>query len=105
MKKTKYQQIAEILENNGYISDTQTVKIYGDESGIYKVFEHIRKWKRLQKDRNFFADKKIIDKTKGRRCHLVRVGSLEENQYYKVGKEFWNEIVIHNPHFDLTFKM
>ena len=92
IKKTKFQQIADCLEKDGYLSDTQAVKIYGDESGIYKCLEHVRIWKKLQADRQFFADKKIIEKRKGHRCHLVRVEGQTEHEAYKVGKEFYNEI-------------
>lgn len=92
IKKTKFEQIAEILDKEGYISDTQAFKIYGDESGIYKVKEHIRIWKKLKADKEFFADKKIIEKKKGYRSHLVRVETDPANSYYKVGKEFFNSI-------------
>jgi len=94
IKKTKYQQVSEILEKQGYISDTQAVKIWGDESAIYKTSEHIRKWKKLQSDRNFFEGKKIIEKEKSYRCHRVKVEGMAHNCFYKVGKEFYNEITI-----------
>lgn len=94
IKKTKYEQVAEILDKEGYISDTQTAKIWGGEEGIYNVSEHIRIWKKLQSDRSFFEDKKIIEKKKGYRCHLIRIEGLEDNQWYKVGKEFFKEIKI-----------
>ena len=91
IKKTKYEQISEILNNNsGYLTDKEAVKIYGSESGIYKVLEHIRIWKKLQSDKRFFADKKIIEKQKGHKCHLVRVEG--QDLYYKVGKEFYKSI-------------
>lgn len=93
IKKTKHQQVAELLEKEGYISDSQTVKIWGNETGIYRVYEHIRIWKKLQADRNFFANKKIIEKKKGYRSHLVRIEGQEKGSYYKVGKEFFNEVL------------
>lgn len=93
IKKTKFEQVSEILDKDGYISDSQLVKIWGNESGIYKAFEHIRIHKKLQSDRQFFADKKIVEKVKGHRSHLVRVEGQPDGEYYKVGKEFYNEIL------------
>jgi len=90
-KKTKYQQVAEILEKQGYINDDQSAKIFGDDK-LYCVSEHIRKWKRLKKDQEYFADKKIVAKQKGHRCHLVRIDTEPENSWYKVRKEFYETI-------------
>ena len=87
-KKTKYEQVSEILDKQGYILDDQTAKIFGNDK-IYAVSEHIRKWKKLQSDREFFKDKTIYEKQKGHRCHLVRIS---EECWYKVGKEFYNEV-------------
>lgn len=94
--KTKYQQIAEILDKDGYISDSQLFKIWGDETGMYKSQEHIRRYKKLQADRNFFADKKIIEKKKGYRCHLVHIDGEPKNSYYKVGKQFYDSVLLAN---------
>lgn len=91
-KKTKYEQVAEILEREGYLSDTNAFKIWGSEEGTYKSLEHVRIWKKLQTDREFFKNKKILEKTKGYRSHLIRTDDIGEGQFYKAGKEFWNEI-------------
>lgn len=90
-KLTKRQQVFEILDKKGYILDDQTSKIFG-ENKLWCVSEHIRIWKKLQTDRNFFKDVKIVEKKKGYRCHLVRTKNMKDGQYYKVGKEFYNEI-------------
>lgn len=90
IKKTKYEQVAEILDKQGYITDSETVKIFGIEGGLYNVHEHVRIWKKLRADKEFFADKKIVEKRKGHRCHLVRVEG--QDSYYKVGKQFYNSI-------------
>jgi hypothetical protein len=90
-KKTKYEQVAEILDKQGYILDDQTAKIFGNDK-IYAVSEHIRIWKKLKSDREFFALVKIVEKKKGYRSHLVRLEG--QNHYYKVGKEFYNTVVI-----------
>ena len=92
--KTKYEQVSERLDRDGYISDRQLVNIWGDETGIYKSSEHIRRWKKLKSDRSFFADKKIVEKRKGHRCHLVRLENEPANSWYKVGKDFYNEITL-----------
>lgn len=95
-KKGKYEQVAEILEKEGYLSDSNAFKIWGDESGIYKALEHIRIWRKFKQDQNYFADKKIIEKKKGHRCHLVRTSEMLDGQFYKVGKEFFNSISVDN---------
>jgi hypothetical protein len=92
-KKTKQQQVFEILDKEGYIYDAQTAKIFG-EAKLYSVSEHIRIWKRLKSDQEFFANKKITEKKKGHRCHLVHVDGEPKNSYYRVGKEFFNLVVV-----------
>lgn len=92
INKTKFQQVCEVLDREGYLSDTEAVKIWGNEEGIYKSLEHVRIWKKLNADRDFFADKKIIEKKKGYRTHLVRTADQPKDQYYKVGKEFYNSL-------------
>lgn len=92
MKKTKKQLIFEILDKQGYILDHQTVDIFGDESGVWKVCEYVRMWKRLQSDTDFFKDKKIIEKVKSGRHHLVRTDP--KAGFYKVGKEFYETIKV-----------
>lgn len=93
IKKTKREQVFEILDKQGYILDAQTVKIFGEER-LWCVSEHIRIWKKLNADRAFFKDKKVIEKHKGHRCHLVRVEGQEKHKMYKVGKEFFNEVEV-----------
>lgn len=86
-KKGKQQKVFEILDIQGYILDDQSAKIFGND-GLYKVYEHIRIWKKLQSDREFFKDKKILSVKKGYRSHLAEI---TPERYYKIGKEFYNE--------------
>lgn len=90
VKKGKQEQVFEILDKQGYILDNQTAKIFGGDK-LYRVYEHIRIWEKLKQDREFFKDKKIYEKRKGHRCHLVRISS---EHWYKVGKEFFNEVKV-----------
>lgn len=90
--KGKFQKVYELLDKQGYITDQQACEIWGDEDGVYKVEEHKRIWRKLNADRDFFKDKKIVEKKKGYRCHLVRLENMDS--WYKVGKEFFSEIVI-----------
>lgn len=92
IKKTKYEQVVELLERQGYILDEQTAKIFGHDK-IYAVSEHKRIWHKLKSDREFFKDKKIYAKQKGHRCHLVKI-TKDGEFWYKVGKEFFNEVEI-----------
>lgn len=91
IKKSKYQQVSEVLDEQGYITDQETVKIWGDETGVYKVSEHVRKWKALNSARKYFKNDKIVKKEKGHRCHII---TLETGFSYKVPKEFWEEVLI-----------
>jgi len=90
--KTKKQKIFEVLDKQGYILDEQTVDIFGDESGVWKVWEYVRMWKRLNQDKNFFKAFVVIEKSRGHRSHLVRVQGQES--WYKVGKEFYETITL-----------
>jgi hypothetical protein len=94
-KKSKKEQVFEILDKQGYILDKEVYKIFG-EMGLYKIHEYLRIWKKLKADREFFKDKVIVAKEKGHRMHLVKIKHNEQkeldNEFYKVGKEFWNEI-------------
>jgi len=90
-KKNIHEQVSEILDKQGYILDDQSAKIFGNDK-IYRVHEHVRIWQRLQKDKEYFKGKTIVEKTKGHRCHLVRTNDMSENSYVKVGKGFWNSI-------------
>ena len=98
--KSKYEQIAEILNRQGYILDDQAAKIFGNDC-IYKVLEHERIWKKFNQDKEWFKDKKIIEKKKGYRCHLVRTIDMRKDSYIKVGKEFYNSIVLTDENFKI----
>lgn len=96
-KKSKKEQVFEILDKQGYILDDQSAKIFGNDK-IYRVHEYIRIWARLKSDREFFKDKNIIEKKKGYRMHLVRIKHVEQveldSEFYKVGNEFYNEVIL-----------
>ena len=95
---TKRQQIFDILNRDGYISDTQTVKIFGDESGICKIGEYVRQWRALQRDKAYFEGKKIVEKTRIGRWHAVRTDGFFEGinyiRYQKVSKQFYDSIIL-----------
>ena len=48
-KKTKREQVYEILDSQGYILDNQTAKIFGENWTT--VAEYTRAWKRLHADK------------------------------------------------------
>lgn len=91
--KTKKERIFKILKEQGWISDKQSAEILGEN--CYNVYEYKRMWVKLNSDREFFEGKKIIEKKKGYRCHMVRIAGMEEGEYYKVGKEFFNELSVY----------
>ena len=93
IKKGKREQVFELLDKQGYILDQDLFKICPDENWLCNAQEHIRAWDKLKKDREFFKDKKIVEKKKGYRSHLVRLEGMKQDSYYKVGKEFYNEIL------------
>lgn len=88
IKNSKKNQVFEILEKQGYILDNQSAKIFGEE-GLYKVHDYVRMYRRLEKDKQFFAGKNIVEIRKGHRCHLARTDDMKEGTYYKVGKDFY----------------
>ena len=91
VKKGKRELVFDILNKQGYILDKQTCEIFG-ESGLWKVGEHVRIWKKLKEDTSFFEGKKVLEKRKGYRCHLIRTDGMEEGKWYRVGKEYYNSI-------------
>lgn len=84
----KSKQVYEILKKQGSITDRQLAKIWGGEPNFDTAVNYIQQAKRLLADQNFFADKKITEKKKQHRSHFVRA----ENQWYRVGKQFFDEI-------------
>lgn len=91
---TKKQKCFELLDKQNYILDQQAFEIFGGEEGMYLVYPYKNMWRKLQADKNFFKDKIIVEKRKSYRCHLVRVKGMEENAGYKVGKDFYDTVVV-----------
>ena len=91
---TKRQQIFDILDKQGYILDGQTVKIFGDESGIWKIGEYVRQWRVFKRDKDFFEGKKIIEKTKFMRNYGVRTDDMPERRYHRVSKQFYDSVTL-----------
>lgn len=61
IRKTKQQQVYEILDRDGVICDADTAKIFGHER-LWCVSEHIRKWNALRRDESFFPTKRLLKK-------------------------------------------
>lgn len=96
MKKSLKQFIFEKLDNGEYITDDVVYNFTKKESSLFTAQEYIRQWKRLKSDREFCNDREILGVEKGRRCYLVEF----KEGYYKIGKEFYNEIY---PKFQKVF--
>lgn len=79
----------EALEKEDYLSDTMVAKIWGSEPNWTTAEEYKRQWRKLQNDRNFFEDKKIVSVSKHRRMHLAE---LDNGETYKIGEDFYKEI-------------
>lgn len=86
-RKTKRQQVFDILDRQGIITDRQARQI-----GIktYNIYDYTMMWKRLRYDEEFFKDKKIVEKKHTHRNFLVRTKGQEH--YFKVGSLFYNSI-------------
>lgn len=89
---TYKQQIRDIYDVCGYVTDDQAIKVYGDESACWKKVQVLDDYKRLLRDQKFFLNKKIIGKHKGHRQYIVVVDEEEEQKLYKCCKEFWQSI-------------
>jgi ribosomal protein S8 len=85
--KTKREQVFEILDKQGYILDQQTFKIFGENWTT--VSEYTRQWKCLHRDLDFIGDRKIIEKHKENRKHLVRLEGMTAGSWYRVSKDFY----------------
>jgi len=88
------QKIWNKLDQDGYVTDSELAKIYGKEPNFYIAEVYKREWLNLQKDKEWFADKKIIDKHNHRGRYFVRIEGQEENAGYKVSKAFYLTIKI-----------
>jgi len=94
-KKTIKQKIFEWLDTHEYLADTDLQdKIYGDRPiNLSTSLGYERAWQRLQYDRKFFKHRKIIDKKHFNRSYIVKTKDSGD-AWYKVGKEFYEEIQI-----------
>jgi hypothetical protein len=84
------QKIFEVLDLTGYLTDQEAARMYGKDKEINfcTVEEYKRQWRKLQADRNFFADKKII---KVEKHGKYRIAELENGDLYRIGKDFYEE--------------
>jgi len=77
------------MDKDGYVLDYELAKIYGKEPNFCTAEIYKRQWSKLNADKEYFADKKIIEKEHHKGKYLVRFEGLEENQFMKVGRDFY----------------
>lgn len=80
-------EIFKKLEKDGYINDSELAKIYKGEPNFYTASQYMAEYHRLQRDRNFFNDKKIerIEKYRGYKAKT-------NEGWYKICKQYYEEI-------------
>lgn len=76
------------LDEKGYILDSEVAKFCKKEPNFSTVEEYKRQWRKLQNDKQFFSDKKIIKADKHGRRHYVQttVGM------YQCGKDYFKKL-------------
>lgn len=89
-RKTKRQQIFDILDKQGTITDRQAKKVLG--ASYYNSYDYEMMWRRLRADEKFFKGKKIIKKVHENRKFLIKIKG--ENYYFRVGRLFFEKIDI-----------
>ncbi len=78
------------LDRDGYILDQELFKLYGGEPPFYYTSIIISEWNRRKRDREFFADKKIIKLSHYKNRYQA---STDGQFWYRVSKEYWYEIL------------
>ena len=91
MKSLK-QYVYEKMEKDGYVTDQEIFDFTKKETSLYTACEYKDQWRRLNRDRNFFADKKIIGKERMGNKRKRYAIQIEGGEYYACGKEYFNEV-------------
>lgn len=87
------QQIRELYDKQGYVSDQQAVDITKQEDGWIKKDRILKDYKRFLADKKFFADKKIIGKQKGHRMYVIIIKAETTEICVKCCKEFYQTLL------------
>lgn len=80
-------KLFELLNAKGYATDTEVAKLYGKEPNWNTVEVYKCEWSRLNRDRNYFSNCKILSVERYKR-HIYA------NTYdgkYKISKAFYDE--------------
>jgi len=89
MRETIKSKIFKHLDEYGHILDKDLAKIYNGEPNFCGAEEVKRRWRRLQFDRKSFDDAVIVKTHRAKRNYLI---SLDGVHWYKVGKDYFDEI-------------
>lgn len=84
------QKIYKALDEGKYLTDSDIAKMYDGEPNWATVEEYKRSWKALQRDREFFANKKIVGLIKPQKTRAL--AETPEGSYL-ITKDYFNEIV------------
>jgi len=85
------QKVFNLLDEKGYMTDSDFAKFYKkDEPCFWTKQIYTMAWRRLQADREYFKDKKIIKLSYYRRH---RQASLDGNLWVRIGKDYFEEIL------------
>jgi hypothetical protein len=77
------------LQNGESLTDSDIFKFRKDENDIYKAIRYKEDFYRYQRDRQFYAGKTI----QGLHHYKKKYFALINGAYYKISKQFFNEIV------------
>ena len=90
MKKSLKQFIFEKMSAGEYVTDTMLAKFCGGEPNYYQAEVYKSQFRKIERDREFFADKNITRIEHYRRNYKAQLDN--QNSWYRIGKDYYNEI-------------
>ena len=84
------QYIFKIMDEKGYANDQEVFNFRKRENDIITGYDYQAQYNRIKRDREFFADKKVIKISNYKRDYR---GSLNGETWYKMCKDYFNEIL------------
>ena len=88
MKKSLKQFIFDSLDSGKYLTDTDVYKFRNKEEDIITATDYISEYRRIQRDEDFWRDRKLVKLHNYRRTY---VGYDDRGSCYRISKSFYNK--------------